>query len=160
MPCTVGRGGRAVQQPGALTMKRFLLIISAVLVCSTVLAEAFLTTPGGALYRDLKPGSGEPVVAGDVVSMHFIGWLARDGGQGREFFNTRAHGRPVSFVVGTDWVIKGWNEGVTGMREGGKRLLKLPPALAYGDAGVDDMVPPGTAVILIIEVVSLEKRTQ
>ena len=147
-----------MQQPGALTMIRILSIICSVLVCGVVLAEAFQATPGGALYRDLKPGSGEPAVVGDVVSMHFIGWLEQDGRQGREFFNTRSQGTPVSFVVGTDWVIKGWNEGVTGMRVGGKRLLKLPPALAYGSRGVDDMVPANASLILIIELMTLEKR--
>ena len=139
-------------------MNNFIKTVCLCLLAGSVLAGGFLTTPMGALYRDLKAGSGEEATVGDVATIHFIGWLEQDGRQGREFFNTRSQGTPVSFVLGTDWVIKGWNEGVVGMRAGGKRLLKLPPSLAYGSRGVDDMVPPDAPLMLIIELVSLEKR--
>lgn len=128
------------------------------LLAGSVLAGGFLTTPMGALYRDLKAGSGEVAATGDVATIHFIGWLEQAGEQGREFFNTRSQGEAVSFVVGTDRVLAGWNEGVVGMRAGGKRLLKLPPSLAYGSRGVDDMVPPDTPLMFIVELVALEKR--
>ena len=139
-------------------MNNIIKTVCLCLLAGSVLASGFLTTPMGALYRDLKAGSGEVAAAGDVATIHFTGWLEQDGKQGREFFNTRSQGEPVSFVVGTDRVIAGWNEGVVGMRAGGKRLLKLPSSLAYGSRGVDDMVPPDTPLMLIIELLALEKR--
>ena len=114
-------------------------------------------TPGGVQYRDLQPGSGECAEAGDVVAMHFVGWLTRDGQRGSEFFNSRAQGRPVSFVVGTERVMPAWNEGVTGMCPGGRRLLLVPPALGYGGRGVQGVVPPNAHLMFLIEVIRVEK---
>ena len=138
-------------------MNNIIKTVCLCLLAASVLANGFQSTPMGALYRDMKAGSGEVAATGDVATIHFTGWLEQAGKQGREFFNTRSHGNPVSFVVGTDRVIAGWNEGVVGMRAGGKRLLKLPPSLAYGSRGVDDMVPPDAPLVLIIELLVLEK---
>lgn len=118
----------------------------------------FMVTSGGARYQDLQAGSGESVEEGDVVTMHFIGWLDDNGSKGKEIYNTRRQGSPVSFVVGTDRVMPGWNVGVTGMKQGGKRLLLLPPALGYGARGVEDVIPPHASLIFVIDLVRLEKR--
>jgi FKBP-type peptidyl-prolyl cis-trans isomerase FkpA len=120
-------------------------------------ASPFLATPGGAVYQELKPGSGEVAAIGDVATLHFIGWLDDQGNKGRELYNTRRDGGPVSFVIGTDRVMPGWNDGVIGMRPGGKRLVRLPSSLAYGDRGVEDVVPPGAGLIFVIDLVGLEK---
>jgi peptidylprolyl isomerase len=90
--------------------------------------------------------------------MHFTGWLDDNGRKGREFYNSRREGTPVSFVIGTDRVMPGWNDGIVGMQPGGKRLLLLPPALGYGAKGVQGIVPPNASLILIIELLDLEKR--
>jgi len=138
--------------------KAFLLLI-VILAASAVLADGpFTMTPRGARYRDLAPGAGPAAESGDVATMHYIGWLDEQGEKGREFYDTRQEDDPVSFVIGTDWVMPGWNEGVTGMRKGGRRLLLLPPALGFGASGVDDIIPPNAALILQIELVDLEKR--
>lgn len=121
-------------------------------------AGVWQTTPQGARYKDLETGSGEPAAAGDLATMHFIGWLDDGGRKGREIYNTRAQGKPVSFVIGTERVMRGWNEGVTGMRAGGRRLLRLPPHLAYGGRGVTDIIPPNAWLIFLIELQVVEKQ--
>lgn len=134
-----------------------LFILLALLSGLLSAGEAFLTTEQGARYKDLKPGAGETVETGDVVTMHFVGWLDASGAKGREIYNSRRDGNPVSFVVGTDRVMPGWNDGVIGMRPGGKRLLMLPPALAYGSRSVEDVIPPNARLIFLVEVLALEK---
>lgn len=120
-------------------------------------ADGFLMTPQGARYQELKTGTGEGAEPGDVVTMHFIGWLDDDGRQGKELYNTRREGKPVSFVVGTDRVMPGWSDGVIGMKPGGKRLLLLPPALGYGARGVQDLVPPDAGLMFMIDLIAVEK---
>ena len=118
----------------------------------------FNTMASGLGYKDLRAGQGEEVVYGDVAVMHFVGWLAEDSQRGREFFNSRSRGEPVSFVVGTDKVMRGWNEGVVGMRAGGRRLLLVPPGLAYGAKGVQGAVPGNASLMFLIEMLEVEKR--
>ena len=141
-----------------MCIDRSAVLIVLALVSGLVLAgEAFTTTAHGARYKDLRPGTGESVETGDVVTLHFVGWLDDNGNQGRELYNTRRDGKPVSFVVGTDRVMPGWSDGIIGMRKGGKRLLMLPPGLAYGDKGVEGVIPPDAGLIFIIELLDLEK---
>ena len=123
-------------------------------------AGGIITTAKGVQYRDLRPGSGESAETGDVATLHFTGWLDADGGKGRELYDTRRRGAPVSFVIGTDRVMPGWNEGVIGMRPGGKRLVKVPAELGYGARGVQDVVPPNAGLIFVIELLELEKRSE
>lgn len=117
----------------------------------------FQTTPGGLQYRDLQPGSGPAVTQGDVAEIHFIIWLDENGARGRQIASTRERGRPLSFVVGTDRVMEGWNQGVIGMRVGGRRLLMIPPDLAFGDRAVEDVIPPRAFLIMIVELIGLEQ---
>jgi len=123
----------------------------------TTAADHFLVTPQGARYQDIKPGVGEAAEFGDVVTMHFIGWLDADGGKGKEIYNSRREREPVSFVIGTDKVMQGWSDGVIGMRQGGKRLLMLPPALGYGSRGVEGVIPQDARLIFVIDVIAIEK---
>ncbi len=120
-------------------------------------ADHFLVTPQGARYQDVKPGAGDTAEPGDVVTMHFVGWLDADGRKGKEIYNSRRERAPVSFVIGTDRVMQGWSEGVIGMKPGGKRLLMLPPALGYGSRGVEGVIPPGASLIFVIDVIAVEK---
>lgn len=133
----------------------FLLVFSLAGVADT--AGGFVTTGKGVEYRDLQPGSGEPARPGDVATMHFVGWLDDNGAKGRQIYNTRARRTPVSFVIGTDRVMQGWNEGVIGMRPGGRRLVKVPARLGYGARGVEDVVPPDSGLIFVIELLGLDK---
>jgi peptidylprolyl isomerase len=140
-------------------LRNTLLILMLALLAGPVTADPMQTTPAGARYRDLQPGSGEIAAPGDIATMHFTGWLDDNGRKGREFYNSRSQGTPVSFVIGTDRVMPGWNDGIIGMQPGGRRLLFLPPELAYGAKGVQDIVPPNASLILIIELLDLEKGT-
>ena len=135
------------------------LLLFESLATSLMAANAFQMTPNGVQYKDLNPGSGEAAEAGDVAVMQFTGWLADNGGKGRELYNSRRQGKPVAFVIGTERVMQGWNEGVTGMRPGGKRLLRVPPSLGYGAKGVKGVIPPDAELIFIIDLLELEKRS-
>ena len=122
-------------------------------------ADTLMTTARGAQYKDLKPGTGTTAQIGDVVTIHFVGWIDSNGVQGKKIYNTRAQRKPVSFVVGTDKVMPGWNDGVIGMRQGGKRLVMLPPALAYGTREIENVIPANASLIFVIDLLQLEKYT-
>jgi len=106
--------------------------------------------------KDLQAGQGMQAQEGMVATIHFIGWLDERGARGREIFNSRAEGRPISFVIGTDMVMPAWNVGVLGMRPGGARLLLVPPAMAYGDRAIEDVVPANAPLMLRLELLQLE----
>ena len=132
-----------------------LLCMLAVMTGGATAAEDMLATGMGIQYRDLQPGTGEHAETGDVATIHFTGWLEEHG---RQIYNTRSQRpEPVAFVIGTDRVMQGWNEGVIGMRPGGRRLVKVPAAAAYGSRGVQGIIPPNAGLIFIIELVHLEK---
>ena len=118
--------------------------------------EAFTTTPRGLEYQELKIGTGKIAQTGDKAVIHFVGWLNDSGQRGREIFNSRKQDKHVSFQIGTDKVMQGWNEGVIGMQAGGMRLLKVPPELGYGAKSVDDVVPAHAHLIFIIELLELK----
>ena len=135
-----------------------LLLLVCLMAGHVLAAGGFMTTVGGVEYKDLKPGTGERAEVGDVATIQFAGWLEEKGGKGRELYDTHTRGDTVSFVIGTDKVMQGWNEGVIGMRPGGKRLVKVPPELGYGSRGVQDFVPPNARLIFVIELLELQKQ--
>lgn len=118
-------------------------------------ADGFARTPGGVAYRDLQVGSGRAVQAGDAVTVHLAGWVSRQAGPERAFFNTHREGRPLQFLVGTPRVLQGWNEGVRGMRPGGRRLLKIPPAQGLGARAFEDSVPANATLVFIVELLEV-----
>ncbi|HUT41621.1 MAG TPA: FKBP-type peptidyl-prolyl cis-trans isomerase [Gammaproteobacteria bacterium] len=137
-------------------LDRVLALLLAGLLCTSALAAGpFNTTPRGARYQDLQPGSGAVAAPGDLVTMHFTGWLDDRGRQGKELYNSRREGHTVSFVVGTDRVMPGWSEGVTGMQPGGRRLVLLPPALGYGARAVDKVIPANSSLMFMIELLDV-----
>ena len=104
----------------------------------------------GLYVKDVSAGTGAEAAAGSVVEVHYTGWLA----DGRPFDSSRGKD-PLSFAIGAGMVIAGWEEGVAGMKVGGKRLLVIPPALAYGDAGAGDVIPPGATLVFEVELVGV-----
>ena len=108
---------------------------------------------------ELKAGSGEGIVAGKIAIVQYTGWLyeasAADN-KGRQFDSSRTQGQPFRFPVGTGQVIKGWDQGVVGMKVGESRRLIIPPDLAYGDGGAGGVIPPGATLIFDIELVGIE----
>jgi FKBP-type peptidyl-prolyl cis-trans isomerase len=136
----------------------YLLGLLLMLLTSVALAaSSFSVSPNGVQYKDLHSGSGPAAEEGDTVRVHFVGWLDEENQKGKELFNTRNRGKPVSFVVGTEKVMPAWNDGVIGMQAGGKRLLMVPPKLGYGSKGVQDVVPPDASLIFLFELVDLQK---
>jgi FKBP-type peptidyl-prolyl cis-trans isomerase len=134
-------------------------VLLACLLCTAAdAAGPFHSTARGARYQDLQPGSGVSAAAGDLVTMHFIGWLNDRGSRGKELYNSRREGTPVTFVVGTDRVMPGWSEGVTGMKPGGRRLVLVPPSLGYGARAVDNVIPANASLIFEIELLAVQPR--
>lgn len=119
--------------------------------------EGFTVLPSGLEYKDLKVGVGMKAQPGAVAVIHFIGWVDENGRKGKEIFNSRKEKNPVSFVIGTDKVMQGWNEGVVGMQEGGSRMLRIPPELGYGSRAVEDVVPPHSRLLFIIDLLELRE---
>ena len=113
--------------------------------------EGFTTTPSGLKYKDDKVGQGAAAKAGDTVAVHYTGWL-EDGTE----FDSSAGGAPYQVTVGAGAVIPGWDEGLVGMKVGGKRTLIIPPDLAYGPSGAGGVIPPNATLKFDVEVVSVE----
>ena len=127
-----------------------------VVFAGTLPAETFVTAPSGLKYRDLKIGSGMDARLESTVTIHLVGWLQENGQLGRELYNSRKEKRPISFVVGTDKVMKGWNAGVVGMRAGGTRVLIIPPELGFGKKAIEDTIPPNARMLFIIQLLEVE----
>ena len=143
-------------------VKNLLLLIAAVLFFGLNTSAwagdgGFRNGPDGLRIKDLKKGQGPEAVAGQVATIHFVGWIDKQGARGKEIFNSRRqHGGPVSFVIGTEGVMDAWNEGVTGMKQGVKRMLLVPSSMAWGGRKVDAAVPANTAMMFHLELINLE----
>jgi len=142
-----------------LPLVALLLILFTLAGAGVCHADAFQMTPGGVAFRDLRVGSGTAVRDGDVVTVHFTGWVREQGPGSAAFLDTRREGHSVTFLVGTPQVLPGWNEGVRGMRAGGKRLLKIPPELGLGARGFEDAVPPNTTLVFLVELLEVKPAT-
>ncbi len=106
-----------------------------------------ITTASGLQYEDLVEGTGPEAKAGDSVQVHYTGTLT----DGSKFDSSRDRGSPFSFQLGAGRVIKGWDEGVAGMKVGGKRKLHIPAALGYGSRGAAGVIPPNAELIFEVE---------
>ena len=114
-----------------------------------------ITTASGLQYEDTTVGTGAEAVAGKTVEVHYTGWLhdpAAKGKRGKQFDSSVGRG-PFSFPLGGGRVIKGWDEGVAGMKVGGKRTLIIPPEMAYGARGAGGVIPPNATLVFDVELV-------
>ena len=119
--------------------------------------QGFRSAAGGMKVRDLALGSGPAAQPGQVATIHFIGWLDEAGVRGREIYNSRGRGEPVSFVIGTDKVMPAWNEGVLGMQAGGRRMLLVPPAMAFGNREIDGNIPANASLMFQLDLVAVKE---
>ena len=108
-------------------------------------------TASGLQYWDIKVGTGAEAKPGNKVTVHYTGWLT----SGKKFDSSVDAHQPFAFTLGKGDVIKGWDEGVTGMKVGGKRQLRIPPELAYGEAGYKTIIPPNATLIFDVQLLAV-----
>ena len=112
---------------------------------------AEITTPSGLIYEDLSEGEGEAAQAGQRVSVHYTGWLT----DGTKFDSSKDRNDPFDFPLGAGHVIRGWDEGVQGMKVGGARKLTIPPELGYGTRGAGGVIPPNATLVFEVELLKI-----
>ena len=111
-----------------------------------------ITTSSGLQYIDQIVGTGDTATAGQTVSVHYTGWLTN----GKKFDSSVDRGQPFSFRLGVGQVIKGWDEGVQGMKIGGKRKLTIPSNLGYGARGAGGLIPPHATLVFDVELLGVQ----
>ena len=112
---------------------------------------AFTTTPSGLQFEDTVVGSGAEAKPGSNVTVHYTGWLYENGAQGAKFDSSKDRDEPFIFPLGGGMVIKGWDEGVQGMKVGGQRTLISPANLGYGARGAGGVIPPDATLKFDVE---------
>lgn len=118
----------------------------------TKVTGAGTKTASGLQYWDIKAGTGKVAEKGHKVTVHYTGWLT----SGKKFDSSVDAGRPFEFSLGAGQVIQGWDEGVAGMKIGGKRQLRIPPQLGYGDRGAGGVIPPNATLIFDVELLGVQ----
>ena len=113
---------------------------------------ALTRMPSGLRYQDVAVGSGEEATAGRTAVVHYTGWLP----DGKKFDSSRDRGEPFSFPLGAGQVIAGWDQGVAGMKVGGRRKLVIPPELGYGASGAPPDIPPNSTLVFDVELLGVQ----
>ena len=128
-------------------------LLGALLIVMTLDASAqnLTTTPSGLKYKDEVVGTGPEPKAGQIVNVHYTGWLDQNGQKGTKFDSSRDRGQPFSFTLGRGQVIAGWDQGVATMKMGARRTLVIPPELGYGARGAGGVIPTNATLIFEVE---------
>ncbi|HEY6720962.1 MAG TPA: FKBP-type peptidyl-prolyl cis-trans isomerase [Burkholderiales bacterium] len=109
------------------------------------------TSASGLVIEELSIGTGKLAIAGQRVSVHYTGWLT----DGRKFDSSKDRDDPFEFSLGAGHVIRGWDEGVQGMKIGGRRKLTIPPQLGYGTHGAGEVIPPNATLVFEVELLAV-----
>jgi len=115
-----------------------------------------ITLESGVKYEDHVVGTGEFPAKGQMVTVHYTGWLDEAGVKGAKFDSSRDRGTPFRFPLGMGRVISGWDQGVATMQPGGQRTLVIPPEHGYGQRGAGAVIPPGATLIFDVDLISFE----
>ena len=115
-------------------------------------SAALTKTASGLQYQDVVTGTGQAAAPGQVAVVHYTGWLT----DGTKFDSSRDRGQPFSFPLGGGQVIAGWDEGVAGMKVGGRRKLLIPPDLGYGPMGSPPVIPAAATLVFDVELLELQ----
>ena len=113
------------------------------------------TTASGLVIDDIEVGTGDTAEKGRMVSVHYTGWLYNNGEQGAKFDSSRDRNDAFAFSLGAGMVIKGWDEGVQGMKVGGQRTLIIPAGLGYGARGAGGVIPPNATLKFDVELLKV-----
>ena len=133
-----------------------LLVTIGFLIVVGFVQEKMVTTKSGLKYIELKVGTGVDAKSGMNVTVNYTGWLYTNGKRGAQFDTSIGRG-PFEFPLGAGKVIKGWDEGVAGMKIGGRRELIIPPELGYGSRGAGDVIPPNATLSFEVELLKIDK---
>jgi FKBP-type peptidyl-prolyl cis-trans isomerase len=144
-------------RPARILAVPFVLLLAGVALADTTAGGPSkttgkpVTTASGLKYWDLKKGDGAAAASGKKVKVHYTGWLT----SGKKFDSSVDRKEPFEFTLGNGEVIKGWDEGVAGMKVGGKRQLQIPPDLGYGASGAGGVIPPNSVLIFDVELLGV-----
>jgi len=114
-----------------------------------------IKTASGLQYEDAVEGTGETATTGQRVRVHYTGWLYHNEAAGKKFDSSKDRNDPFVFNLGGGQVIKGWDEGVAGMKVGGTRRLVIPPHLGYGARGAGGVIPPNATLLFEVELLGV-----
>ena len=138
-------------------MRSWIVITLVLLVAvATVAVAEVKSSASGLKYEDLKVGSGAEAVKGKVVVVHYSGWLNENNARAKKFDSSLDRNEPFPFLLGRGMVIAGWEEGVQGMKVGGKRTLYIPAKLGYGARGAGSVIPPNADLIFDVELIEVK----
>ncbi|MBN8219629.1 MAG: FKBP-type peptidyl-prolyl cis-trans isomerase [Spirochaetes bacterium] len=137
-------------------MIRKVFMIAALISPALLVAKGRISKGDGLQYEVIKQGTGKIAQAGQRVQVHYTGWLNQGGQKGKKFDSSVDRGRPFVFGLGEGQVIRGWDEGVAGMKVGEKRTLFIPSALGYGARGAGGAIPPNADLIFDVELLDVE----
>ncbi|HET6307680.1 MAG TPA: FKBP-type peptidyl-prolyl cis-trans isomerase [Rhodopila sp.] len=115
-----------------------------------------ITTSSGLQFTDTEVGTGATPQPNQICVMHYTGWLYENGVKGKKFDSSLDRGQPFEFRIGVGQVIRGWDEGVAGMKVGGKRTLIIPPELGYGARGAGGVIPPNATLLFEVELLGVK----